>query len=330
VRNIAVLAVFVIISLGVQGLGAQEKTGNPYALSLGYQFGFLYGQAEEIVYPSNTPAPLLSQLLWDMKPVLYNGLQLDFSRINPLEKWSFFASLALKYGIPGKSGRMEDRDWLSTENDALTHFSSHDNLTRELFMADISAGIALPLRSLFLLKIHANFSYMRFCFSGMDGYGIYARFWGSGKYAPIDDNPRLEDYSGKKVINYRQEWMIAALGFSFNYYINKYFSAGFSFQLSPLIFCNGLDEHFYYSSSQADVQFNDYLRGGLLLEPGVGLSISPTSWLTLSLDCSFRHISNTKGVSYNRAYGTRYYAQEGEAGGGLSIINAGLRLNVRL
>jgi outer membrane protease len=324
VRNIAVFAVLVIIFFGTQAIEAQDTEENPYALSLSYQFGFLYGQTEEIVYPSNTVAPLLSQLLWDMKPVFYNGLQLDLARIDPLEKRSFFASLSLKYGIPGKSGTMEDRDWQSIENDALTDFSSHDNITRELFLADAMAGIALPLKSLFLLKIYANFSYMHFHFSGMDGYGIYAQRLGGGKFAPIDDNPRREDYSGRKVINYAQKWMILALGYSFDYHPNRYFSAGLSFQISPLIFCNDMDEHL------PQTQYNDLMLGGLLLEPGAGLSFSPTQWFTISLDCSWRHISGTKGSIYSRPYGTRTYTEGGKAGAGLSIFNTGLSLKVRL
>jgi outer membrane protease len=325
VRNIAVFAGLVILFFGARGIEAQEQPENPFALSLSYQFGFLYGQAEEIVYPADTVAPLLSQLLWDMKPVLYNGLQLDFSRINPLHKRSFFASFALKYSIPGKSGVMEDRDWLSRENDALTNFSSHDNFTRELFLADASAGIALPLKSLFLLKIYTGFSYMRFCFSGMDGYGIYARHLGGGIYAPIDSDPRREDFSGKKVINYTQEWMTLALGLSFGFFPGRFFSAGLSFQISPLIFCNGLDEHLLTKT-----QYNDYLQGGLLLEPGAVLSFSPAHWLAIDIDCSWRYINRTRGASYNRSYGTTFYVQEGVAGAGLSILNTGLRLKVRL
>jgi outer membrane protease len=333
VRNITVFACLVIIFSGTQAITAQERSDNPYAISLGYQFGFLYGQAEEIVYPSDTVAPLLSQLLWDIKPVFYNGLQLDFSRINPLLKWGFFGSLALKYGIPGKSGVLEDRDWLSIENDALTNFSSHDNITNEVFMVDASAGIALPLWSRFLLKAYANYSYMRFRFSGMDGYGIYARgkTYKPGTYPPvpitffpIDEDPILADYSGRKVINYTQEWMTLALGFSFHCYFNKYFSAGLSFQISPLIFSNNMDEHLPYT------QYNDRLWGRLLLEPGAVLSLSPTPWLTIALDCSWRRISGTRGASYVRAYGARIYTQQGEAGAGLSILNTGLRLKVRL
>jgi hypothetical protein len=225
---------------------------------------------------------------------------------------------------------MEDRDWQSMENDALTSFSSHDNITRELFMADASAGIALPLRSLFLLKIHTGFSYMHFHFSGMDGYGVYAQPLGGNKYALIEDNPYLWDYGGKRVIHYTQKWMLIAFGFSFDYYPIRYFSAGLSFQISPLILCNGMDEHFYHSLYQPDKQFNDYVLGGLLLEPGAVLSFSPTQWFSIALDCSWRSINRTSGASYNRTYGTTFYVQEGKAGAGLSILNTGLRFKVRL
>jgi outer membrane protease len=324
VRNITVFAGLVIIFFGTRAIEAQEQPENPFALSLSYQFGFLYGQTEELVYSSNTVSPLLSQLLWNMKPVLYNGLQLDFARINPLEKRSFFASLALKYGISGNSGVMQDGDWRSRENDEITNFSSHDNITRELFLADGSAGIAFPQQSL-LVKVYAHLSYMRFCFSGMDGYGIYARPLGGGIYAPINDNPNIIDFSGEKVINYTQEWIILALGVSINYYFNRYLSTGWSLLMSPLIFCNGMDEHLLTKT-----QFNDYLLGGFLLEPKAELSFSPTQWFSIALDCSWRYIFGTKGMSYNRTYGTRYYVQEGTAGAALSILNAGLRLKVRL
>jgi outer membrane protease len=113
-RNITVFAVLVII-LNCAPLAAQEETpAQPYALSTWTSFGTFLGQSEEIVYPPpNHPAELYSQLLWDIVPVFYYGFSLDFSRAQPLEKWGFFATFSLRNGIPGKSGKLEDRDWLS-------------------------------------------------------------------------------------------------------------------------------------------------------------------------------------------------------------------------
>jgi outer membrane protease len=325
VKNITGFAVLVIIFLCAPVLAAQEKRADSHALSLSYQTGIWYGQAEEIVYPdASTVAPLLSQLLWDMKPVWYNGLLLDFGRINPLTQWSVIANFSFKYGVPGKSGVMEDRDWQSTENDALTNFSSHDNITREVIMLDAAAGIAIPIQSLFLLKVFAQASYMRFSFSGMDGYAIYARDLGKGKFAPIDDDPGTYTFSGK-VINYTQEWMVVALGHSFSVNFYDHFSAGWSILISPLVFCTGLDEHI-----ERRLQFNDYMQGGLFLEQGAELSFAATQWLTLSVDCFWRYISGTKGENYIRTYGKGSYLPGGAAGAGLSIIDAAVCIKVRL
>jgi outer membrane protease len=218
---------------------------------------------------------------------------------------------------------MEDRDWLSTENDALTHFSSHDNITREAIMIDGAAGIAIPIQSMFLLKVFAQASYMRFSFSGTDGYGIYARNE-EGKYAPIDDDPVPHTFSGK-VINYTQEWMVIALGHSFTINFYDRFSAGWSVLISPVVFCSDFDEHI-----ERRLQFNDYMRGGLFLEQGTELSFAATQRLTLSVDCSWRYISGTRGESYYRPYGTKWYTQIGEAGAGLSVIDTSVRIKVRL
>ena len=318
--------VFVIICCGVQAVSAQEKTEKSYIMSLSYQFGFVYGQAEEVVYPApQYKAELLSQLLWDMKPVLYNGLTLDFSPASA-EQSGFFAKFSLKYGIPGNSGRMEDRDWMSRENDALTNFSSHDNVTRELFFLDARAGYSFfPIRFL-LLKPFINVSYMRFRFSGMDGYSIYARPLEDGKYAPINEDPDTGQFSGK-VINYTQEWLYAAPGLSLGLSFLDHFLAELSFQISPLILCSGLDEHLYGTKK---IQYRDNMHGGLFLETGAQFAFSPVEWLSFAIEYSWRYARKTSGNTYERPYGSGYYARNGTAGSGLSIRDTGLCMKIRL
>jgi hypothetical protein len=53
-RNITVFAGLVIIVLGTQIGGSQKvfaQNKQTYAFSVSPQYGFIYGQAEEIVYP---------------------------------------------------------------------------------------------------------------------------------------------------------------------------------------------------------------------------------------------------------------------------------------
>jgi outer membrane protease len=323
-RIVSLFAVFVIILFCAQPVQAQIN--KDYSFSLSPQFGFFYGHVEEIVYPTDTKADLLSLLLWDMKPVFYYGLLMDFSPVRPMERDDFFLVLSMKYGIPGPSGIMEDRDWLSKYNTELTNFSSHDNITKEVFQLDFSAGYSFPFFKVLLVKTFVNISYMNFRFYGENGYGIYARETPrfSGIYAPIDDTPDKYTFDGK-VINYSQEWVYAAPGISLGYGYKNLFLAEISFIITPLVSCLDLDEHLL-----TNTQFRDSMAGGIMLEPGFQFSLSVSKWLGISFDISWRYISGTKGLTHIRPIGIGNYRQEGEAGAGMSILNTALSLKVKL
>ena len=326
-RNITVFLVLVIMLNCIHVAAAQDQTAPSYAFSTWTRFGMLYGQAEEIVYPSNTRAELLSQLLWDIKPIFYYGLSLDFSRTQPMAQWGFFTTLSLKNAIPGKSGEMEDRDWMSVENSGLTHYSTHDAFANNLFLLDLSAGLSFPIKRLLLLKPYVAMSYMHFDFSGKYGHGTYAQHLGGGKYASINDTPQKVSFSDwEKVINYTQDWLSVGPGISIAYYFFNIFCAELFFQISPWVLCNDLDEHL-----TTGYQFRDYMRGGLYIEPGFHFSWFAGKRLELSLDFSWRHINGTRGETWwGTPIGTANPLQQGEAGAGLSMIDAGLCLKIRL
>ena len=324
--NITAFAVLVIILCAARPVQAQENQS--YAVSLSPLFGMVHGHAEELVYPGEeTKAPLLSQLLWNMKPVLYYGFSLDLSQINQRERWGYFVNFSMKYGIPGISGIHENRDWQSVQNASLTDFSRHDNHTMEMFLLNARAGLSFPLRRVMLLKVFADVSFMCFSFAGMDGYGIYARKISEGYYHPFDDNPVREDFSGKKVISYTQEWLTFSPGVSFGYFFHRNFLAELAFLASPLVLCSDLDEH----KRPVDKQFRGYMRGGLLIEPGMKLSFAAAKWLDISCELSWRHISGTKGPAYMKSpIGMGTWGPGGEAGVGLSIVNTSLALKIKL
>jgi len=325
-RNITVFAVLVIMLNCVPHAGAQDDQNRAYSLSTWTSFGAFLGQAEELVYPSSKyKAELLSQLLWEIKPVFYYGLSLDFSRTEPMDKWGFFGTLSLRNGIPGKSGEMEDRDWMSVENSALTNFSVHDNFTNTLFFFDVNAGISLPIRQI-LLRPYVTMSYMFFSFTGQYGHGTYARPTGNETYAPINENPDHVSFSNReKVINYTQTWIAFAPGIAVSYYLYRFYAEVF-FNISPLVSCAGVDEHLERSNV-----FKDNMRGGIYLEPGFHFSFIATRRLHFTLDASWRFIGGTRGKSWwGSPIGTATFVQQGEAGAGLSLFNLGLCMKVRL
>ena len=237
----------------------------------------------EYVYPyqGETKGEFLSELTWDMKPVYYMGFNVDFGLSGLSSKPGFFSSLAIKAGIPGNSGNMEDRDWLSEVNSDLTCFSKHDNETDELIWIDLVIGASLPIKFIYL-KPFISGSWMHFLFIGSNGYGKYADGYGL---------PPEVDYSGKKCITYQQDWFLLAAGCSIG--TNLYpFSFELSFKLSPHTYCAATDNHILTRAIYKD--FSDF---GLFLEPKGSISLTVKKFVFL-LEASYRYISITKGDSY--------------------------------
>jgi len=315
-RNITAFAVLVIMIQCVQPAFTQEEQTSPYDVSICPQFGFLYGQAEEIVYPSSEyKAELLSQLLWDIKPVFYYGLAMDFSRARPMDRWGFFSNFSLKSGIPGRSGNMEDRDWMSTVNADLTHYSISDNFIDNLLLLDLSAGVSFPIKRILLMKTYLTVSYTHFSFYAENGYYNYKPPFSDGKNHPLDG----------RVINYTQDWFIIAPGVSLGYYFNTRFYAELIFHISPLVFCDDFDEHL-----ERGDKFRDYMWGGIFLEPGFHFSWFASKRLEFSLGVSWRYIGKTSGETYIKGSSDDFYVQKGTAGAGLSMIDTGLCLKIHL
>jgi len=280
-----------------------------YGFSIGTSFGVLYGQAFEYVYPiaGVTKGELLSELTWDMKPVCYLGLNVDFGLIEPLSRPGFFSSLSFKAGFPGESGKMEDRDWLSVENANLTHFSSHTNNTDEFINIDLSVGASLPIKYLYI-KPFLSGSWMRFSFTARDGYFKYAKEDDKkpGIYEPIENAPEIP-ITGR-VLSYQQDWLILATGVVIGTNILYPFCFDLSFKISPLTYCAATDNHLLTSTV-----FKDFTSFGLFIEPSFSSSLAVKNF-KFSLDVSYRNISRTKGASYKNKY-----SSQNKAGASLSL-----------
>ena len=314
-RIIAVFVFLVIIFFPAYG---QDKN---YGLSAGTQFGFIFGQSLELVYPvsGGTKGNYLSELKWDLKPVFYSGFWVDFAKVDLMSSPGFFASFSFKAGIPSASGIMEDRDWLSVENDALTNYSRHDNKTQGFFAADLSLGASIPVKPHFYIKPFLCGSWMHFSFSATNGYAIYAREKtpGSETFYRIDDNPDTETFSGE-IMTYRQDWLFFAAGLQAGTKILSPFSFDISFKISPLIFCFATDQHKHESKK---FTYKDFTYFGLYLEPSAGVSFIYKR-TEISLNFTYRYAGKSKGKGYYKESGDSDYSlSPNAAGAGLSIFD---------
>jgi outer membrane protease len=274
---------------------AGEPAPNPYAFSATLGGGLLYGQGIEIVYKYADTDEYLSELLWDLKPLLYAGAGLSFAPVNPGVRPGFFTELFFKTGIPGKTGIMEDRDWLNDGNEMLTNYSRHDNFTRGAFLLDYTLGLSLPAAEKLVFRFYGAFSLMILNWESRDGYLQYAEdnplAYPPSTYPWTEDIPKTPIYG--RVITYSQVWMSGGLGASMAAALSDRFRLGFSVRADPLIRCSAQDDHLAK-------QFVDALSGGLLVEPKAELAFSLRPGTELALQLAYRQIIRTRGDSYLR------------------------------
>ncbi|MDR2518507.1 MAG: omptin family outer membrane protease [Spirochaetaceae bacterium] len=286
----------------------------PYTFSAASAGGILYGAGEEIVY--KTGNTYLSQLLWDMKPLFYLGTDIGFSRSNPLEGPGVMLGLSMKFGLPGETGVMEDRDWQSGADNRLTNFSSHENKTQGAFIFDVTAGATLPVASRLVLGFYLGFSYMRFSWAAENGYYQYE----STQWAEI---PLYGP-----AISYSQTWFIFFPGVSLKAPFLKLFSCTLSFAATPLLFGFAEDDHF-----MRRLRFQDRLEHlGLFLEPEISFAVSPRPRLDIALSVSYRYLGYARGASRVQdtdPAGNGAYEDAGSAGAGFSALDAGLSVKIR-
>jgi outer membrane protease len=321
---VSILYVFFI----VPSLPAESKTF-PYAFSVKAAAGLLYGQGEEIVYKYEDNDAYLSQLLWDLKPLIYAGSSLSFSPRDPWKNPGFFSDFLVKFGVSHRTGSVEDRDWMSDYNEDLTHFSSHDNYTEGALLMDLSTGLSFPLTIGPLFKMFLGFSYMRFKWTARDGYYQYAKAVGN-TYEPWDESIEKKMVYGP-AITYSQDWLIFSMGSSLHIPLLSFFSLEFSFQFGPAVFCYAVDDHLEAGNKE---QFVDYVFRGLMFEGRGELVFSFNQRVSLSPYCGYRLIKEGRGESYVRQSGAGVSgifdkSALDTAGAGYAALDTGLILTVR-
>jgi outer membrane protease len=294
------------------------KTQFPYTFSVTPIAGLLYGQVEEIVYRASVGEEYLSELLWDLKPLFYFGSALNFSRINPREKWGGFGTLSMKFGIPMKTGIMEDRDWVD-QHSAATHYSSSKASVDGAYMLDFISGASLPIRSVVIGNAYLGLSYMHFQWSANDGYYQYPKGNGS--------------FTGLTVV-YSQAWLLFFLGLSASVYVIPKTVLTLSFQGTPLLRYEGHDDHYIRLGAADPGQFEDNIEGGIYLEPGGKIAFSPNDRFSLGFNVSWRYIKgNPHGTTNTRQTGSdrdgRFYLMGHSAGAGYQALDLGLTATIR-
>jgi outer membrane protease len=316
------LALLMFVTLGFS-MSAQSMDLNGHNLLLGTSIGSLTGEGEDIVYRDTGSDDKLSQLLWEMKPLFYAGLDINYNWLKPENKWGIFANTIFKFGFPGKTGVMEDRDWIALYYpDFLTHYSVHDNRTEDAVLVDANMGISFKIFGKYLLKTYVTYNFMHFSWAANGGSLLYPS-WdidGDGKIDGYHDYLRPID-----VVTYKQDWHIVSPGIAFYGEFNRYFDIEVSIELSPLIWFSAEDNHIL-----RNLIITENVNGGFFIEPGLLFSFKPNNFITLTTAVAYRNISRIRGDGkYN--YPDQQIIANNMKGAGYSGFDVGIaaKFNVK-
>jgi outer membrane protease len=324
--NIALKGFFVIslwlLCISAFPLNAEEPPKKLFSFSVGTSLGFFHGRSEEIVY-KNKDGDYLSELLWDIKSLLYTGMDLSLRLQIPSWPATFYTVFSEKIGFNGRSGIMEDRDW-DMNDSFLTHYSRHDNYILGAWFIDADIGASFPLRpgmaSNSDLSVFIRLSYMKLEWISRDGYTQYGKnnHNGSFPYVPWDDSFPKEASPGP-AIQYKQQWLFLSPGIAAAFPVSDFFTLGGSFTITPLIMATAEDLHML-----RNLEFQDRPRGGIALEPEFRITFFPNRLCSLSLKASWRYINGSAGRSWKRYTGSSEYQDNGNSGAGFNVLDTGI------
>jgi outer membrane protease len=247
------------------------------------------------------------------------GIDADVAWEFGTSPWSLFAYGAGKFGIPGKTGVMKDRDWQfvysGTNILALTNYSNHYNSTQKAVFADARVGATLNIGENFLLKFYAAYSFMTFSWSATGGSLLYRSFF---KYYSPDE----------EVITYKQTWHTIAPGVSFGGAFNRYFSAEIALSVAPFVWCNAVDDHL---DPMKSIRSIDVMDGGFAIEPSLFFSYTPISALAISLNVAYKYIAGPRGDTFYHYIGSTFVdSNSNQAGAGYNALDVGIRARYKL
>ena len=311
IKHFAIIVFFFIAGSIV--VMAQNTEKNGHGLSIAASFGLLSGDGEEIVYRDNITKNKLSQLLWKFEPLYYIEAMINYSWKLPSAKLFFFTDTSFKYGVPNNLGLMEDRDWFNAN--VLTHYSIHDITTETAILVDANSGVSFLLSEKFSIKPFIFYSFMNLKWSARGG-----EYW----YPPANGG---HGYINQDIIavNYKQIWNIFGIGVSIHYTLNKLFDIGSFLKISPLVWCNTLDNHFL-----RDLVITDTMFGGFFVEYGFNFSIKITNKLITTVYAGGRYINGTRGYSVYDEEGIQPVLYNNIAGSGYNALNIGITATFKL
>ena len=223
-----------------------ETTTKKWTFEIEPLFGFHVGEIREHVYYPHKYGKLLSELVWEKKPLLYCGSKFTAGYRNV-----FFLFSAKGFFDNGKSGLMTDSDWENhnqTRNGDFTtktKYSEHDNILDGGY--ELAADLSYRFRPcpLITLTPHAGVTFQHTQFSGYNGTAWYAKkIPGTNNFYPYTDTEHRNVMTfTEKLIQFEYNEFEVWTGLTVHFHPLRKLTLGLTTDVAPYTFIYYFDKH---------------------------------------------------------------------------------------
>ncbi|HKL86267.1 MAG TPA: omptin family outer membrane protease [Treponemataceae bacterium] len=292
----------------------------------------VYGESFEYVYTSDK---ILSELVWDMKPLYFLGLEAGL-------EWKKGLSLNVEasFGLPMVTGLMEDSDWFNLFQDidtGKTHFSRHAAKLEYATVLSCSAGWIFSTKDkntgVVTFTPSIGYKYFSWKWNAVDGYIQHNSAIG-GIYTEWEESQTKVHAYGVG-ISYQQQFYIPTIGVSSSFSPNNKIKTELGITFSPLVYSYNIDHHFYptsghdYRESTMWTEYHDILTDGIFFEPSIAVTWSVSNKVCLFFNARKTLISSLRGTTGEIKSGSSYvswtYKEDGN-GSGTALNTTNFRL----
>lgn len=246
--------------------------------------GVYFGVTDEIVYKNSKK---ISQLTWDEKCIPIIDFAFQVSR------GPFSLKTSLEYGLSVNSGNLFDYDFLNSNANYATNFSSHDAIIDKWYKLYALLDYSLLLNQKVTLNFNAGYLVSQKKWTGQNGYlqypSIYGTEWTGTENKTILHGP---------VISYEQIVHHFIVGGGITYYpVNKITCSCGGFYAPYSYICTE-DNHFLRM-----VQFYDMLQNGYMFEIYADCNYLITKNMSVCLAYVFEKQNFYDGITSSRSIG---------------------------
>ena len=277
----------IIIQIFVLLLCVKSFCLSDFQWNISVKLGIKSGKSDELVFENGEKISLLK---WDVPCIPQINIK------NQIELKNCFFDVEYITGIPLKSGKLNDYDYLTGYKGLVSHFSEHDLYVDKNYSINAGLGFKIECNEIINVVPFIGISYLNCKFSAQDGYLQYPLVSGSS----WTGKEEKEKITGT-VISYEQSILLPLFGLRFCLKLNEMSRIGIEGSYYPFISANTLDSHFL-----RQVQFYDTMedgKGGKLELYFIVYPLEKSSDIKMKLSFLYEKIS-CKGQTSSSKIGT--------------------------